>query len=156
MISIRKEENIRTLHVFHLLDHQFFGYLWFYYLLTRSNHSTVSWNHNSTSYFTQERVWYLPTLSPPSLAVSFLFSLIVLSLVTRPDLTVCDCMDCSPLRSSVHGILQEGILEWVSFFFSTETFLPRDRTQVPTSQADSLLSEPPGKLFFSLSEHYFK
>ena len=28
-------------------------------------------------------------------------------------LTLCDPMDCSPPGSSVHGILQEGILEWV-------------------------------------------
>ena len=28
-------------------------------------------------------------------------------------LTLCDPMDCSPLGSSVHGILQPRILEWV-------------------------------------------
>ena len=27
-------------------------------------------------------------------------------------------MDCSPPGSSVHGILQEGILQWVAIFFS--------------------------------------
>ena len=29
-------------------------------------------------------------------------------------LTLCDPMDCSPPGSSVHGILQAGILEWVA------------------------------------------
>ena len=34
--------------------------------------------------------------------------------------TLCDPMDCSPLGSSVHGILQKGILEWVAISSSTE------------------------------------
>ena len=29
--------------------------------------------------------------------------------------TLCDPMDCSPSGSSVHGILQTRILEWVAF-----------------------------------------
>ena len=32
--------------------------------------------------------------------------------------TLCDLMDCSPLGSSVHGILQARILEWVAISFS--------------------------------------
>ena len=32
--------------------------------------------------------------------------------------TVCNPMDCSPPGSSVHGILQARILEWVAIFFS--------------------------------------
>ena len=39
--------------------------------------------------------------------------LIVLSTV-QSCLPLCDPMDCSPLGSSVHGILQAGILGWVS------------------------------------------
>ena len=34
-------------------------------------------------------------------------------LVTQLCLTLCDPMDCSPPGSSVHGILQARILEWV-------------------------------------------
>ena len=30
----------------------------------------------------------------------------------------CDPMDCSPLGSSVHGILQAKVLEWVASSFS--------------------------------------
>ena len=44
--------------------------------------------------------------------------------VTQLCLTLCDCMDCSPPGSSVHGILQARILAWVAVSFS------RDRTQV--------------------------
>ena len=32
--------------------------------------------------------------------------------------TLCDSMDCSPLDSSIHGILQARILEWVAMPFS--------------------------------------
>ena len=39
--------------------------------------------------------------------------LIVLSTV-QSCLPLCDPMDCGPLGSSVHGVLQAGILEWVS------------------------------------------
>ena len=39
-------------------------------------------------------------------------------------------MDCSPPGSSVHGILQARILEWVAFSFSRGSSWPRDWTQV--------------------------
>ena len=32
--------------------------------------------------------------------------------------TLCDPMDCNPPGSSVHGILQARILEWVAYSFS--------------------------------------
>ena len=37
-------------------------------------------------------------------------------------------MDCSPPGSSVHGILQARILEWVTISFSRGSFPLRDRT----------------------------
>ena len=43
------------------------------------------------------------------------------------------------------GILQAKILEWVTFPFSRESSKPRDQTQVPPLQADSLPAEPQGK-----------
>ena len=45
-------------------------------------------------------------------------------------LTLCDPMDCSPPGSSLHGILQARILEWVAFPFSRESSQPRARTPV--------------------------
>ena len=50
--------------------------------------------------------------------------------VTELCLTLCDPMDCSPPGSSVHGILQARILEWVAIPFSRGSSGPRDRTQV--------------------------
>ena len=43
-------------------------------------------------------------------------------------LTLCDPIDCSPPDSSVHGILQARILEWVAIPFSRGSSQPRDQT----------------------------
>ena len=51
-------------------------------------------------------------------------------LVTQPCLTLWDPLDYSLSGSSVHGILQAKILEWVSISFSRGSFWPRDRTWV--------------------------
>ena len=42
--------------------------------------------------------------------------------------TLCDLMDCSLPGSSIHGILQARILEWVAFSFSRGSSRARDRT----------------------------
>jgi len=39
-------------------------------------------------------------------------------------------MDCSPPGSSVHGILQARVLEWVAIPFSRGSSQSRDQTQV--------------------------
>ena len=41
-------------------------------------------------------------------------------------LTLCDPMDCSLPGSSVYGILQARILEWVAIFFFRASSQPRD------------------------------
>ena len=68
--------------------------------------------------------------------------------VTQSCLTLGNPMDYSLPDSSSHGILQARILEWVAIPSSRGSFQPRDQTQVSASQADSLLSEPPGKPSF--------
>ena len=45
-------------------------------------------------------------------------------------LTLCDAMDCSPPGSSVHGILQARILEWVAISSFRGSSRPWDQTQV--------------------------
>ena len=42
--------------------------------------------------------------------------------VAQSCLTLCDPMDCSPLGSSVHGILQTRVLEWVAVSFSNSAY----------------------------------
>ena len=52
----------------------------------------------------------------------------MLSLQSCPIL--CDPMNCSPPGSSVHGILQARILEWVAMSFSRGSSWTRDQTHV--------------------------
>ena len=56
-------------------------------------------------------------------------------LVAQSCLTLCDPKDCSPPGSSVCGILQVRILEWVAFPSSGGSSPPRDRTLVFLSSA---------------------
>ena len=70
-----------------------------------------------------------------------------LCLVSQAYPTLCKPMDCSPPGSSVRGILQARILEWVGMPFSRGSSQPRDGTWSPTLQVDSLLSESTGKPF---------
>ena len=51
-------------------------------------------------------------------------------LVAQSCPTFCDPMDCIPPGSSVRGILQTIILEWVSIPFSRGSSWPRNQTQV--------------------------
>ena len=44
--------------------------------------------------------------------------------------TLCDPMDCSPSGSSVHGISQARILEWVDISSSRGSSQPRDQTHI--------------------------
>ena len=55
-------------------------------------------------------------------------SRICVCLVTSVGLTFCDPMDCSLTGSSLHGILQARILEWVAVPLSRGCSQPRDQT----------------------------
>ena len=50
--------------------------------------------------------------------------------VAKSCLTLCNPMDCNPLVSSVHGIFQARIMEWVAIYCSMRSSQPRDGTQV--------------------------
>ena len=56
----------------------------------------------------------------------FLFLKLTEVLVSQLCLTLCNSMDCSLPGSSVHGILQARILEWVAIPFSRGSSQPRD------------------------------
>ena len=51
-------------------------------------------------------------------------------LITKSCLTHVTPMECSLPGSSVHGIFQARILEWVAFSFSRGSSWPRNRTQI--------------------------
>ena len=75
----------------------------------------------------------------------WLNSLPVCVSVAQSCLTLCNSMDCSPPGSSVHGILQARILEWVAIPFSRGSSWHRDRTWVSCIASRFLPSVPPGK-----------
>ena len=61
----------------------------------------------------------------------FIFiSLLAYETVSQLCPTLCNPMDCNPPGSSVCGIFQATILEWVAFSFSKGSSQPRARTRV--------------------------
>ena len=51
--------------------------------------------------------------------------------------TLCSLMDCSPPGSSVHGILQARILEWVTISFFRESSQSKDQPEFSALHSDS-------------------
>ena len=63
-------------------------------------------------------------------------------LVTQSCLTLCDPMDCILPSSSVHGIFQARILEWVAISYSRDipnSGIKPTSSVAPALQMDSLL-----------------
>ena len=66
--------------------------------------------------------------SKTSLFICFLYNVCVShSVMSNP-------MDCSPPGSSVHGVLQAGILKWVVISFSRASFRPKIEPESPALQ----------------------
>ena len=68
--------------------------------------------------------------------------------------TLCRPIDCSLPGSSVYGILQARILEWVAISFSRASSQPRDQTHVSCllhRHSSSLPLAPPGKSIFPIA-----
>ena len=57
----------------------------------------------------------------------------------------CNLMDYILPASSLHGIFQARILEWVAILSPGDLSDPGIEPESPALQADSLPSEPPGK-----------
>ena len=72
----------------------------------------------------------------------------VCMLVTQLCLTLCDPVDCSPPGSSVYGILQARILQWVPFPPLGDLPDPGIEPRSLALQIDSLPSGLPGKSFY--------
>ena len=80
-------------------------------------------------------LYFSGIVSPPSVD-SYNHTLQVLQVILpcmccpQLYLTLFYSTDCSPPGSSVSGIFQARILEWVTIFFSRGSSRPRDQTQV--------------------------
>ena len=65
---------------------------------------------------------------------------------TEVCLTLCDLVDCSPPGSSVRGISQARILQWVASSFSRGSFWPRGiKLMSPALASGFFTTELPGK-----------
>ena len=68
--------------------------------------------------------------------------------------TLCNPMDCSLPGSSVHGILQVRILEWLAISFSRGASQPRDGNCISCisfTAGGFFTAEPPGKPIINYS-----
>ena len=59
--------------------------------------------------------------------------------------TLCNPMDCSLPGSTIRGIFQARILEWVAISFSRGSCQLKDQTHVSCIAGRFFTSEPPGK-----------
>ena len=76
-------------------------------------------------------------------------------LVTKSCLTLLDPVDCSPPGSSVHGISQARMLEWITVSFSKGSSRARDQTHVFCLAGGFFTTEPPEKPTLALQRIYF-
>ncbi|CAI9158477.1 unnamed protein product [Rangifer tarandus platyrhynchus] len=65
--------------------------------------------------------------------------------ITQSCLTLCNPRVCGPPGSSVQGIPQARILEWVAISFSGNFLYPRIEPTSPALGGKSFTIEPPGK-----------
>ena len=116
-------------------------------------------------WFCQVYLWRWPSISPTKIYfspfelshISTTSSKILLCLPheSKGNVCVCELFSCvqlfvtpwtvNPPGSSVHGILQARILEWVAIPFSRGSPQLRDWTQASCIAGRFFLSEPPGK-----------
>ena len=66
----------------------------------------------------------------------------VLCLVAQSCLTLCNPIDCSLPGSSIHGIFQARILEWVAMLSSGGSSQSRDQTQASCNAVRSCQGSP--------------
>ena len=85
---------------------------------------SISWSIMSDSF--QPHGLQHTRLSSPALSEK------LESEVAQSCLTLCNSMNCSLPGSSVHGIFQASVLDWVAIPFSRGSSRPRDRTRVST------------------------
>ena len=68
---------------------------------------------------------------------------------SRP--TLCNLMDCSPPGSSVHGVPQVRMLEWVAISYSRGSSQTRDQPMSPALAGRFFTIEPPGSPHWAIT-----
>ena len=94
--------------------------------LNRNTQPTRAWWSAKTSRWLSQS-----STQPVSLYLFILYlNIYVHAKLLQSCPTLCDCMDCSPPGSSVHGISQAGILEWVAIPCSRGSSRPRNQMRI--------------------------
>ena len=75
-------------------------------------------------------------------------------LCSQSSLTLCDPVNCSPSGSSIYGILQTRILEWIAISYSRGSSWPRDWTCVSCIGGRFFTTWPPEKPHLYLYSHH--
>ena len=83
-----------------------------------SHDNCIKWTKGKTVLKQWSRIWKIPLSKKIKSEITQLFQ------------TICDPTGCSLLGSSIHGIFQARILEWVAISFFRGSSQPRDQTQV--------------------------
>ena len=93
---------------------------------------TKSWTQVSdwTELRDQSLLFVLLSLWSPANLYQIFYFLCVFCVSDSVCLILCDTINCSLPHSSIHGILQARILEWIAMPFSRGSSWPRDQTQV--------------------------
>ena len=86
------------------------------------------WTDCMLASFQKPVLFFSYTFTPCLLASDFSFLIVKVKSLSRVQL--CDPMDCNLPGSSVCGIFQARILEWVAISFSRGSSRPRDWTRV--------------------------
>ena len=84
-------------------------------------------------------------ISLPSSQKEVCPGMLLLLLVAKSRLTLCNPMDCSQSGSSAHGVYQARILEWVAISFSRDLPNPWIEPESPALADGFFTTEPQGK-----------
>ena len=87
---------------------------WLDLLAVRGTLKSLLQHHSSKASVLRCSAFFTVQLSPPYMTLKEIKESEVIQLY----LTLCNPVDCSPPGSSVHGILQARVLEWVAVSFS--------------------------------------
>ena len=99
-----------------------------YHLILRQKRQLVVWWLQSALTVSCSRCWMtFPSSWLKTKGVNVLWCWCS---VAQSCSSLCDPMDCSSPGSSVHGVLQARIVEWVAISFCKGSSWPRDHTQV--------------------------
>ena len=75
-------------------------------------------------------IWNVILRGVVGLRCGYIYIYVKVKVLIAQWVSLCDSMDCRLPDSSIHGILQARILEWVAIPFSKGSSRPRNLTQV--------------------------